>query len=111
MNPNSPFYESVGAGTASSSEPDYRDPTWHDHEPVEPKAFTGYIASQYQCVPTRPLHAYLVTAVLQLCVEEESSIDAAITVKDLLNGLIETSQYRNDPLNGAIVEAVVDIDV
>lgn len=58
---------------------------------------------------TPPKRTYLVSAQIQLLVEESDSIYAMIAVKDLLNTLIEESTFRNDPLNGAVITTVVDV--
>ena len=52
---------------------------------------------------------YLVTATLQLVVREENQTFAIIVVKELLNRLIEESEFRLDPMNGAIIEGVQDL--
>lgn len=54
--------------------------------------------------------SFLVTATLQLVVQEGSEIDAIIHVKDALNEIISESKFASDPMNGAIVENVLPVD-
>ena len=88
-----------------------------DSNPIHNQALYGtggLPCSCSNCQPTRPVidppdREYLVTAILQITVKGRDPVDAMISVKDDLNDLIEQSDFRMDPLNGATIESVVDL--
>ena len=84
-------------------EPGYDDPMYQEHEPEQ-----DYYHQHTTQEP--PPRTFFVTATLQIVLDGEHESDAIIEVKDILNGVIETSKYRNDPMNGAIINGVEELD-
>jgi hypothetical protein len=51
---------------------------------------------------------YIVTAKVQLVVADEDMTSARLQVLELLDILINETQYRADPNNGRVIELVVE---
>jgi|SRR5579862_3484649 len=101
-----PNYDILIEASLDGPEPEETNSDYFEGAYAEPEQEYYY----EQTTANKPPRTFFVTATIQIVLDGDHEADAIIEVKDLLNGLIETSKYRNDPMNGAIVNSVEELD-